>query len=286
MIKYKYQYNELALPIIKLLDVSAKKNITVVLNAVGVEGYDPNSIRCSKIKNSLTEAVHRGTLKYISTRDDLETLLNYIPRNSWSICKKVADPAVWISEAFDVKKHGLETIGVGVIREQIFVDNGQNFSSLQLYKLYIQTILMLKERGFQSIELFTNGQFADNLFAKRLYDDLTSKGISVSLKIPDDPRGLVDMIASYEGVLTARLHSCVIAYSLEVPFIGIVWNEKLKFFGKSVGMEENFIGLDYLKPELLVQRFENALRIGFQKDDKYCETIKKYIYMIGLNELL
>ncbi|WP_289561971.1 polysaccharide pyruvyl transferase family protein [Parasutterella secunda] len=286
LIKYKYQYDQLALPIMKLLTVSQKKKITVVLNAIGVEGYDSKSTRCLRIKDCLSEAVLNGTLKYISTRDDIETLQKYIPQSYWKICKKVADPAVWISEAFGIKKQSTDTIGIGVIRERIFLDNGFNFSPLQLFNLYIHLVLLLKAHGFESIELFTNGQYADNLFAKRLFHVLTQMGVdSIHLKIPNDARELVKAISSYKGVLTARLHSCIISYSLGVPFIGMVWNEKLKFFGESVKMEKNFIDIDRLRPEVLVQRLEEVLATELHRDNKYRETVREYIFKIGIDEL-
>jgi polysaccharide pyruvyl transferase WcaK-like protein len=41
--------------------------------------------------------------------------------------------------------------------------------------------------------------------------------------------------------VAARLHACIIAYSLKIPAIGVVWNDKLTFFGRNIGCEQYFV---------------------------------------------
>lgn len=286
LIKYRYQYEQLATPLIELLKVAQKKKISVAFNAIGVEGYDPMSTRCMCIKASITEAVKSGTLKYISTRDDIETLMKYIPCEYRSFCQKVADPAVWIADAFNIKRQTTNTVGIGVIRGNIFLDYGINFSSEALFELYVNLVKDLLKTGIASVELFTNGQFADNLFAKQIYQSLKGEGYCVSLKIPSSAEDLVRTISSYKGIVSARLHSCVVAYSLGVPFIGMVWNPKLKFFGENVVMNENFIDMEHLNVETLKRRLMHAMKNGCSQDQNYRNTIKQYIWKIGKKELM
>ena len=78
-----------------ITSVADQLGIPVAFSATGVEGYDPKDIRCRILKT----AVNRECVKFISTRDDYDTLINCYSENPNTIRKKSCDPAFW------VKKH-------------------------------------------------------------------------------------------------------------------------------------------------------------------------------------
>ena len=47
---------------------------------------------------------------------------------------------------------------------------------------------------------------------------------------PETPRELVELIASFRSIIGFRLHSHIIAASLDIPSVALVWDQKLPSF--------------------------------------------------------
>lgn len=272
IIKYKIEIFDFIIDAI--LKIAKLNKIPVVLNAVGIEGYDSTNERCLALKKYLNLPI----LKYISTRDDLQTLTKgYFDGNVFVPCKKVADPAVWAAECFDVRKDvSSNVVGIGVARGNIFKDYGSNFTAEDMADLYEKVINFFLSKGF-SIELFTNGLNLDNDFL-----DIVMKRLSdtnVKKRIPSSARNLVEIIASYKAIVTTRMHAGIIAYSLDVPAIGLVWNDKIKFFWESAGHPEYCIDVAHLNPEDIFSALRNAIKNGYNQEHKrvFRQTIKDEI---------
>src|SRR3954447_13160765 len=85
MIKYKYQHFWVYLS--GLIDAAERLGVPIVLNALGVEGYDKNDPRCQILK----QALNNPAVKVITTRDDIDTLRNlYLKGNQKVVSRKVA----------------------------------------------------------------------------------------------------------------------------------------------------------------------------------------------------
>lgn len=253
-----------------------KYKIPVMITATGIEGFDRKNPLCKKIKKML----HQQSLKYISTRDDIDTLVhNYFDNRTCIKCEKVCDPAVWSSEVFNIKKsENSDIIGIGVVRKNIFVNYGIDFSEMQLAALYVGIIKYIIKLELK-VQLFTNGTIADNIFAFEIISLLQKEGINLSYNIPNSPDELLKIISNYKGVIAGRLHSCIISYSLNIPAVGLVWNEKLKLFGQSIGEEDNFIEHDKFIPQLIVDQLQKAMKKGYNQEcrNKYRNTILESI---------
>lgn len=261
-----------------VMAVAKINNFSVIMNAVGIEGYDENNVRCQQLK----KALNQPQLRYISTRDDFLTLKNnYFDGKNTIPCRLVADPAVWSSECYGIKKNdSARTIGIGVARGEIFKDYGINFSSENMVDLYVDLTKLLLSSGYE-VELFTNGRDADNSLleqvSKRLMD------FRVRQKVPSSARNLVEIIASYKAIVTTRMHAGIIAYSLDVPAIGLMWNDKIKFFWESAGHPEYCIDVAHLNPEDVFSALKNAVVNGYNQEHKrvFRQTIKDEIAKIA-----
>ena len=221
-------------------------------------------------------------LNYFSVRDDKDTFTCYLPEGWGEKCTVVADPAVWSSEVFrKEKKAGKGKIGIGVIRGKIFKDNGVNYTQEQLFTFYVNLVHQLIKEGYKQIELFTNGNTADTAFATAILRSLKLEGVDCLLKIPTSAEMLVEIISSYDAIVAARLHACIIAYSLKVPFVGLVWNDKLRFFGKNVQMESCFIPVGNLLPEVVVNQLHDIIRKGVNHDEKFRNSIREFLKSVG-----
>ena len=278
LIKYKYQDFHIAIS--ELLKVAEQKKAKVVFNSLGVEGYDENSPQCQMLKQAIQQALRSKTLIYFTTRDDIDTLKTKYLDNTPSIpCMRVADPAVWCADAYNIApKKNNNSIGIGIIREHIFIDNDIPYTTDQLTQLYINIIKELIHQK-EKISLFTNGQAHDNVFALQIQKMLQEQNIHCNLQIPQTPHELINMISQYKGIISARLHSCIIAYSLGIPAIGLVWNDKLTLFGKNIEAEDYFISHDKFSAEYIIQQFRQALAHKYPEATKvqFRQTIKDSI---------
>lgn len=262
IIKYKYQ--DFWMDLTALLKASTFLVKPIVFNAVGVEGYDISDRKCRILK----QAMHLPALKYISTRDDIDTLQGcYFDGNPHLPCEQVADPAVWASEIYGITKDSRsEIIGIGVIRSKIFIDNGIEYSESKVIDLYVGIAKELINRG-EKIELFTNGVDADNITAQKVKILLQQDGIDVKLCVPNNDRELLQIISSYKAIIASRMHACIIAYSLLVPAVGLVWNDKLLLFGRNINAEENFITNEKFNlVSNIVEQLYRAIEKGYDQD--------------------
>lgn len=259
----KYTYQSFSASISGLLKAAQSYNKKVIFNSVGIEGFDADNRRCLRLK----EMLHLSCVKAISTRDDITKLCNsYFDGSPTIPCHYVCDPAVWVSEVYGiVRKEHNRTIGIGIGRGGLFEDNGIAYSSEDFKQLYLHLIERLLNSGY-NVELFTNGIGADNDFAQTIQQALKEElNVMLKLSIPTTPRDLVNLISEYKAIIAARLHATIIAYSLQIPAIGLVWNNKLTFFGKNINAEDYFIQKDNFSPSYILHMLETSIAKGYDQ---------------------
>ena len=179
-----------------------------------------------------------------------------------------------------VRKEHNRTIGIGIGRGGLFEDNGIAYSSEDFKQLYLRLIERLLNSGY-NVELFTNGIGTDNDFAKKIQQALKEElNVMVKLSIPTTPRNLVNLISGYKAIIAARLHATIIAYSLQIPAIGLVWNNKLTFFGKNINAEDYFIQKDNFSPSYILRMLETSI------DKGYDQVRRKEFRALILDEIL
>lgn len=282
IIKYKYQkfYDYID----KITNLAEKHHILVLFHAVGVEGYDNSDIKCMQLKNAL----NRSCVKSITVRDDIETLNKYYIANPDIYTKKIADSAVWANNVYHVKKTECNLIGLGVIREGIFESNGIDIERNKIFELWSKIIFELEQKQ-QEWEIFTNGWSSDMKFAINLmkYLDRESEIDSKIITPPENAQELINTIYKFKGIIAGRLHANIISYSLGIPSIGIVWNNKCKLWGETIGYPERFFEVNEFIPQKIVNQCLQSIDEGYQKTNKKnlnntCyfslkEALKKYL---------
>ena len=277
LIKYRYQFccwGSLSV----LLRAANKRNIPVWLNAVGVEGYDEKENSCRYLKESL----HLPCVKKISVRDDISTLIDkYFDGKPQCECRKVADTAVYAGEAYNNQKlNNSQIIGIGIGDEFLFFGRDEINHPINHREFYIDLIKRLLAEQ-QKIILFNNGAKEDNKTAIEIFNIFRFAGKSIELKMPESDEQLIEIIAKCRGIIAARLHSCIIAYSLDIPCVGMVWNEEVAFFGKNIGYPNRFLRDYEMQPENALKQIKIALKVGYNetKRDEYRKTIIDNIKM-------
>ena len=260
LIKYKYQncYHYID----EITKYAEKYNKKVYFNSVGVEGFDKSNVKCRR----LYKALNRQCVKSITTRDDLDTLKLYINKNI--PIKQISDPAVYTKEVFNIKKNtDSNIIGIGVCRDNLFIDNGIKITSNDLFDLWLKIINELKKRNYEW-KIYTNGHEGDNKFAYELAKKLGLE--KKDILIPKKGEELVEIISSFKGIIATRLHSAIIAFSLDIPAVELVWNNKLKLFGKNINYPNRFIEQENFNPKHIVDTLDSALI------EKYKNTSNNY----------
>ena len=217
-----------------------ERNIPVLLNAQGIEGYDEYDPECQLLK----KAVNRDCVKYVSTRDDFAMLRNCYVDNPKTVVKSVCDPAFWVSETYHIQKDNLvpKKVGLNVIRTKIFGEYMYGIKRDTLGEIYHDLIVKLFNEGY-SVELFSNGVLRDAEFIDWLlenYPDLQDK-FKVTVANPDSTKALVKTLAGYDRYMAVRLHAAIIGTVLGIPNVSLVWNRKQILFGKEIGLPQNFI---------------------------------------------
>lgn len=263
LIKYTTQFFGLSLN--SLLNCCKIKKVPVILNAVGVEGYEERNNKCQYLKKTL----HIPSLIYISTRDDINTLrIKYFDDILQIPVRAVSDSAVWASEIYGVKKRDESNIiGLGIAWFDIFSSHGYKVTGKETALLYETIAQLLIERGYK-VQLFTNGYERDNDAAHEIYSKLKRKGIDVTMEVPNNDVELIEIISKYKSIIATRLHSCIIAYSLNIPALGLVWNPKLLFWGKNINRVKWYINLEESSADYIIDMLDSAVSEGYDREKR------------------
>ena len=244
-----------------IIETANRYDIPVFLSAIGVEPYVDQEEAFI-----LKRALNLPCVKAITCRDDINSL-----KRDWITNKDIAvsecmDPAIWTPETYQIPiagKTGTQAenrlIGLGVIRPQIFEEYGHpEFDKTKQTEFWKKLVGLLEERG-EPWAFFTNGALKDEQFARELVREI---GHGRILPAPVTGEDLVKNIHLFSGIIGARMHSNILAYSLGIPSIGIIWNQKILFWGARTGCPERMIEIDALDPESVMDALMTAMQKG------------------------
>ena len=274
----KYKYQQFHIYIDEFTKRADELGVPVMMNAVGVEGYDANDPECMLLKRAL----NRDCVKYISTRDDIDTLSDKYCKNGQKTAL-VADPVCSLSFMKPLRKkpHVGRIIGLGTVRSGLFVDNDIDFTREDMLKFWSLLVSEIKKRGMQC-KIFCNGTIDDMIFQ----DDLAAyMGLSDAEKKdlmyerPTSVGQLARYINGFDAVITGRLHASIIAYSYSVPSVGLVWNDKQRMFGRITGHPERFIEPENFNAESVIDAVEAAMKTGYDEEKRKSFTSTTSAFM-------
>ncbi len=263
------------------LELAKKYNKPVLFSAIGVEGYGETNEKCQRLK----KALNLDCVKQITTRDDFDALQNYKSREDL-IIDKVADPAVFTASVFrnfaNQETHE-KTIGLFVIRSNGFVDNHFDFTKDDSAALWVNLVKELEQKGY-NYELLTSGHFGDEAFLDYLIrnHNIPAKRCVFNMNTPEK---LIQKISSYDGVISCRLHPSIISFSLDVPSVGLVWNNKVTEFYNSMGYPERVVTVEQLTPTTVMETLEKAMSQGIKKDTAYLASVYRTLFY-GIKNIL
>src|SRR5699024_10591908 len=122
-----------------VLKTAHKRNIPVMMNAVGVVGDSETDDRCQGLKRML----NFDNEKVITTRDDIDTLNDHYIKNPNIVTERVGDPVFWLKNMeivnSSIEKEPSPTanrIGINLINPNNFSTYGGDASRAIVINFY------------------------------------------------------------------------------------------------------------------------------------------------------
>lgn len=214
--------------------------------------------------HQLVKAVNQPSVKMVTTRDGVAGVeiikKDYLRRDI--VCRYVGDPALWIPEVYRIKKmkniSDVPYVGINIIRKGIFKDYNNASTDEHLRQVYSSLIHLLERRQWRW-SVFCNGMKGDWLVLKEIQKEIGFSDSHIAMNY-DDGRSYSEMISKFDVVFGARLHSCITSVAVGTPVVGFIWEEKLKYFSKTIGIEKFFLDPSSMTAEKIVGLLEEAYK--------------------------
>lgn len=232
----------------------SQKRTPMFFNACGT---GPSASR--QIRKRLSAALSDFWVKFVSSRDDV-SLINQCYLAGTKTAVYVCDPALHCSEVYQVARNSRSNIvGLGMMYTN-------SIPSKAVLKFWKRLILELEQKGV-NWKIFVNGSGSDVAFARYVISNLHELDRPFEqcvAPVPRKPLELVQLIAGFRSIISFRLHSHIIAASLDIPSVGIVWDDKLGFFFRKIGHEERCCTVAD-QPETVLKKLQIAEKEGYNR---------------------
>lgn len=231
-----------------------KLGTPVIFNACGTgPRYSPG------VQKRLSLALMDPCVKLVSCRDDVR-LVNRVYMEGRKRAVPTFDPGLHSAEVYGIKKDENATyVGLGMMFTR-------SVSSTAAAQLWVQLIDQMDRKKIPW-KIFVNGSWEDIAFAKYVYSMLENQTGTFEdhfVPAPRRPRELVQMIAGFRSLISFRLHSHVIAASLDIPSVALFWDPKVKFFFKKIKHPERCCYVT-TRPAVILKRLEKAEKKGYNR---------------------
>jgi len=263
-----------------VIKYARKNNVPVYFNACGVQRYNKKTLGVILLQKILNDKI----VKKITTRDDIEMLKKYVTLHDK--INVAIDSAIMCDAAYNIKKdQDSNILGLGVISADMYkryYDRTKDDSYLVTEEeLLLFWRNLINEINSKKIpwRIFTNGDAIDYDFANKL---IRSIGLDNRIsdyieKEPEEPEELLKTISQYSAIISHRLHSHIVAFSLGIPSIGLIWDKKTLDFGKQVNRKELFFNIKTTSVEEIIKKLEKdgPLYQNFESQDYKQQAIEQ-----------
>lgn len=227
-----------------------KKQVPVLFHACGTgPAVSP------KLRKMLKEALCASCVRFISTRDDRETIEKWYTKGKKEVVSTY-DPALWAAEQYGIARQKSDVIGLGIMF-------AANLNPEKVIKFWVRLIREMEARNLRW-RIFCNGDMDDFVFGEHVLNQIPEMEKDHSkyrMPCPKQPNELVREIAQFQSIISFRLHSHIIAGSLGIPGVAIVWDEKLSFYYRNLGCEERCMTIQ-ASPKEVLRRLAQAEEEG------------------------
>lgn len=267
----------------QVVEICERNNIPVMLSGVGIEGFDSDDFRCQRLKSTLESAC----IRIVTTRDFIEILRGQYAVGPPTHTALVGDPAFWIPECYNASKQPSTTIGINAIRADIYRAYGNQLSARAVEEFYVGLLTALDRKGVDWV-LFTNGMKSDHDFGLRVLA-VMGKPANLLLPPPQSAAHMVSRISGFKTIFGARMHACITAYALDIPVVGLIWNEKLSRLSELTGQRAMFFDEHEMNVEAIVVKLIEAEHAQYDRDmrnelkEKTQSEIDRFLQSLAVN---
>lgn len=231
---------------LSMLHLAKKKGARTVLfaNGLGPLTGKRNRRAASRILNRMDAITLRDSYAY----QELSSLNVTKP-----VIRITADPALTLTSCDLSKGYGiLEKEGIPTDRKLVALC----FRKWKKVKNAVRILASLADRiaaDFNATPVFISMQYPNDLrFAKKVLGSMTQKGYILSERYTVDET--LSVIGNTSLVIGMRLHSLIYAANLNIPMVGLAYEQKVGFFMQSINQpyvdwNENF-SMDELMKKL------------------------------------
>lgn len=220
-----------------------------------------------------SEVICNQDVVSISTRDEnsRQNLIAHLSNRLSSEPRTTVDPAVWAAETYDIQADRTDDlIGLGVASPAVLRKQSKNphhFRDELVSSFWINLTQRLCQQGHR-VALFTNGDKEDHAYLKQIKTELAAFKNEASLQIcqrPRTPAELVHQIAQFRVFAAHRLHANIIGFALGIPTVGLVWDDKVRQFGRQTKRGEWFVESDRIEADLVEKLLSEAINSQIDK---------------------
>ena len=239
-----------------------KEGCPVMISGANVQAFNAKDWRARQLRR----AVNRGSVKMITTRDGEAGVASlrgdYIEGGRVAV-DFAADTAFWLKKSYEIPEScgGEGLIGINLIRGRIYEDYGTSFSAESLLNFYVDLMQTLERHG-KRWRLFCNGMQSDWDFGAAALERARLPKDRL-LPRPKDAQSYIFMVKGFDAVFAARLHACIVAFVLDIPLVGLLWDGKLRAFARTMKIEHLFCETAELTGESVASRLEEAARTKY-----------------------
>ena len=238
-----------------------ERELPVLFNACGFANYVSKDL-LKQLKSILKSPV----VKMISVRDGYA----YVKKMNMTSCvMDTGDTALLTDKYFELYENKKNIVGLGIM----FSKNQSPIVQIKLWDSILNKMITENIK----FKMFCNGNPYDYGFAEYI---LRRNGLDVKKYLevnPVTPDQLVNLIYQYHSMISMRLHSLIIASSLNIPAIAICWDKKVQEFYEKINMKDYCVKVeDYA--DIIVQKMrmlekrgccdKNALELTVEKNVK------------------
>ena len=203
-----------------------QKGVPILYNACGAGPSASPALR-----QTLAQALTLPSVKLVSCRDSADRINALCGRD---LAVTTGDAALLTGKIYGLDRQPSGTVGLGVLYPQ-------SLSPKRTAAFWRSMIRELDSRGIPW-KFFTNGSEWDMAFARTLLDGRPEE--TYLAPAPESPRELACLLGSFRSLISFRLHSHIIAASMGLPTVALVWDNKVRQFFQNLGCPERCMTID------------------------------------------
>lgn len=239
-----------------VVEAAGERGKSVIFNACGSGPfYSP------KLRSCMAQTLKAPNVAAASMRDSVQWTNERLGLIGTDRCvEDTFDPALCCAEHYQVgKEQDAKTVGLGVMWSGCIPP----FAARRFWHRLIRKL----EKKHIPWKIFTNGHAGDMEFARWVIGTMDGSERSFEqcvVSAPEDPEQLVRTVSQFKSIVSFRLHSHIIAASLDVPSVAVVWDDKVRQFFAKIGCPERCCTV-WTGPDKVLARLETAERNGYDR---------------------